>query len=127
MVSTAVVAGVVAALVVVVGVTGLVAPVGAFVVVACRVEPAVVVVVAVLVHDAATSESATSPVHSASFQFLLSGSRLFMFTPYISHEQRIRNIAQCHQVIVVVMVVGHLQDVSNDFSVRFLPPRESNH
>jgi hypothetical protein len=66
-------------------------------------------------------------VHSASFQFLLSGSRLFMFTPYISHEQRIRNIAQCHQVIVVVMVVGYLQDVSNDFSVRFLPPRESNH
>jgi cobalamin-dependent methionine synthase I len=86
MVSTAVVAGVVAALVVVVGVTGLVTPVVARMVVACRVELEVVAVAVVLVHDAATSENATSPVHSARFQFLLYGSRLFMFTPYISSE-----------------------------------------
>jgi hypothetical protein len=81
-----VVAGVMVLPVVVAGVTGVVAAVVVRVVVACRVELDVVVVVAVLVHDAATSESATSPVHSASFQFLLCGSRLFMFTPCISHD-----------------------------------------
>jgi len=112
--------GVVAALVVVVGVTGLVAPVVARMVVACRVELEVVAVAVVLVHDAATSEIRPIPC-TAPVSVLLCGSRLFMFTPYISHEQRIRNIAQCHQVIVVVMVVGHLQDVSNDSQSVFTP------